>query len=163
MNVKICKGCKEEKSLLEFNKGSGTFEKHTYCKKCQSAQYKEWREKNRDADLERQRLWKQENKEHHQKESIRWRKENPDSWKEIRKRYMYKRKGGGILPNGAFGILVSMYGSFCGKCKTKTDLTVDHVVPISLGGKSNIENLQILCRSCNSSKSNRSSSDYRKM
>ena len=60
MDVKVCKGCKEKKSLTEFNKGSGTFGKHTYCKVCQSAQYKKWREQNRDADLERQRLWKQE-------------------------------------------------------------------------------------------------------
>lgn len=161
MDVKICIGCKEEKSLTEFNKGSGTFGKYPYCKGCQSTQYKKWRAKNRDADLERQRLWKQDNKEHHHRESLRWRRENPEAWREIERRKQYKRKGGGVLPNGAFGILVSMYGALCGRCKSETDLTVDHVVPISLGGKSNIENLQILCRSCNSSKSNRSSADYR--
>jgi 5-methylcytosine-specific restriction endonuclease McrA len=148
-------------SISKFNKGTGTFKKYPYCKSCQSIQHKKWREKNRDADLKRQKLWKQENKQHHHDESMRWRKENPEAWKEIRQRNEYKRKGGGILPNGAFGTLVSMYGAICGRCKSKTDLTVDHVVPISIGGKSNMENLQILCRSCNSSKSNRSSSDYR--
>jgi len=38
---------------------------------------------------------------------------------------------------------------FCGKRK---DLSVDHIQPESFGGKLEIENLQTLCRSCNSIK-----------
>ena len=41
----------------------------------------------------------------------------------------------------------------CLKCGSKTQLTLDHIVPIYLGGENKISNLQTLCRSCNSSKS----------
>lgn len=43
----------------------------------------------------------------------------------------------------------------CLQCETPDDLTLDHVVPWSLGGSDEPENLQTLCRSCNSRKSNR--------
>ena len=43
----------------------------------------------------------------------------------------------------------------CRKCGRKTDdLEVDHIFPISKGGKSVFENLQTLCHSCNALKSN---------
>ena len=43
----------------------------------------------------------------------------------------------------------------CVVCGNKEDLTVDHVYPESLGGSLTLENTQTLCRSCNSSKSDR--------
>lgn len=43
-------------------------------------------------------------------------------------------------------------GFKCKKCGCSDDLTVDHVHPEFLGGTSDIDNLQTLCRSCNSSK-----------
>ena len=48
----------------------------------------------------------------------------------------------------------------CLKCGCTTNLTVDHIVPINKGGENKISNLQTLCRSCNSSKSNKFK-DYR--
>lgn len=43
-------------------------------------------------------------------------------------------------------------GFKCKSCGCSDDLTVDHVHPESLGGSSGLDNLQTLCRSCNSSK-----------
>lgn len=43
----------------------------------------------------------------------------------------------------------------CVHCRSTEDLTVDHIIPISKGGESNFENLQILCRKCNLKKSNK--------
>jgi 5-methylcytosine-specific restriction protein A len=41
---------------------------------------------------------------------------------------------------------------YCSFCKRTKDLTVDHIVPLSNGGFTVESNLQVLCRSCNSSK-----------
>ncbi len=40
----------------------------------------------------------------------------------------------------------------CVHCGTRRSLSVDHVHPESLGGKTELSNLQTLCRSCNSRK-----------
>ena len=43
-------------------------------------------------------------------------------------------------------------GGACVKCKSAESLTMDHIIPVKLGGSDDIENLQTLCKPCNSSK-----------
>lgn len=43
----------------------------------------------------------------------------------------------------------------CVECGTVADLTIDHIVPYSLGGPDTPDNLRTLCRPCNSRKGNR--------
>ena len=52
-------------------------------------------------------------------------------------------------------------GHKCLRCGATERLHIDHVRPGSLGGDSVDDNLQTLCASCNTSKGNRSSADYR--
>jgi len=40
----------------------------------------------------------------------------------------------------------------CVLCKLTESLSIDHVHPISKGGSDDLDNLQLLCKSCNSSK-----------
>ena len=49
----------------------------------------------------------------------------------------------------------------CGISAREKQLDVDHIVPVNKGGKTVIENLQALCRTCNSQKRDTSSIDYR--
>ncbi|MEO8971104.1 MAG: HNH endonuclease signature motif containing protein [Ktedonobacteraceae bacterium] len=48
----------------------------------------------------------------------------------------------------------------CRKQEPEIKLTVDHIVPLSVGGANSIDNIQPLCQSCNSSK-HRRTIDYR--
>lgn len=43
-------------------------------------------------------------------------------------------------------------GFKCVFCGCTSDLTIDHIIPISLGGTSNLRNLQALCEPCNNTK-----------
>lgn len=52
-------------------------------------------------------------------------------------------------------IVLERDGHRCKSCNSKWDLTIDHIVPLSLGGTNNLENLQTLCQSCNQGKGQR--------
>lgn len=45
-------------------------------------------------------------------------------------------------------------GGLCAYCGTHKDLTLDHVLPKSRGGKTNWQNLVTACKSCNAKKGN---------
>lgn len=49
----------------------------------------------------------------------------------------------------------------CVKCGSRDNLTIDHVVPLSKGGRNRSKNLQVLCRNCNALKAAQIV-DYRK-
>ena len=49
----------------------------------------------------------------------------------------------------------------CGIHKDKKALDVDHIVPINKGGPNVIENMQALCYTCNSQKSDKDDTDFR--
>ena len=59
--------------------------------------------------------------------------------------------------------VLKMYGLICMKCKATEFIHVDHIYPRSLYPHLELEfdNMQVLCRSCNCSKSNRRIIDYR--
>jgi 5-methylcytosine-specific restriction protein A len=40
----------------------------------------------------------------------------------------------------------------CGQTNLETNLTIDHIIPLALGGQNDISNLQTLCFSCNQQK-----------
>lgn len=49
----------------------------------------------------------------------------------------------------------------CVYCGRKVFLTVDHIIPLSLGGKHNIRNMQGVCRDCNLKKGDLTDEEYR--
>lgn len=47
-------------------------------------------------------------------------------------------------------------GFHCAICmSSESDLQIDHVIPVAQGGDNDLDNLQLLCRSCNAAKSDR--------
>lgn len=47
----------------------------------------------------------------------------------------------------------------CAYCKSIKNLEIDHIIPLSRGGKEDEDNMQVLCKPCNRKKSN--SVDFR--
>lgn len=45
-----------------------------------------------------------------------------------------------------------LHGKKCLSCGSEKLISLDHIVPVALGGEDKIENLQPLCKSCNSKK-----------
>lgn len=48
--------------------------------------------------------------------------------------------------------LIERDGYQCKNCDSQENLAIDHIIPLSKGGSDDPENLQLLCKSCNSSK-----------
>ena len=43
-------------------------------------------------------------------------------------------------------------GGRCVQCHSNSDLQYDHIIPVSMGGATSVENLQLLCAPCNRAK-----------
>lgn len=91
-----------------------------------------------------------------------WRWQHPDRERAQQNRRRTRETiAGGAFTAAEWKALVEHYDNKCLCCgRNDVHLTVDHIVPVSKGGTSNIENLQPLCHSCNSRKGNKTL-DYR--
>lgn len=76
------------------------------------------------------------------------------SWSKNR-HYYRKKASEGSHTFGEWQLLKKQYGftcPCCGKKEPEIKLTEDHIVPLDKGGSDYIENIQPLCRSCNTKK-----------
>lgn len=58
----------------------------------------------------------------------------------------------GAIPDDVKQLVWKRDGGRCRKCGSASELQYDHVIPLSLGGASTVDNLQILCGPCNRAK-----------
>jgi hypothetical protein len=136
----------------------------------------EYREKNRERLLEYQREYYQENleqvrqyyaenKERFSDYQTEWRAANPDKVKVQLANANARRRadiGKQRLPNGYKQAMIAVYGPTCmfPGCES-TDVTFDHVEPLSVSKDHSLRNGQLLCRPHNSAKKNFYATDYR--
>ena len=101
------------------------------------------------------------NKEHISVGIKEWGKNNPEKLKMYSSRKMkFKLSSEGSFTDHEWEELCAKYDHKCLACGEEKPLTRDHVIPISLGGRNDIGNIQPLCKSCNSKK-HTDSTDYR--
>lgn len=89
-----------------------------------------------------------------------WRKLNPASTRSSK----YKRRVRelqGVLSERDWSRTLNRFDHRCAYCGRKGRMTVDHVVPLSRGGRNAVGNVLPACRQCNSSKHARFLSEWR--
>lgn len=76
----------------------------------------------------------------------------PTSWTNLDKPSGYQKKP---IPEALRWQVFERDGMKCKKCGSQSWLRADHIVPEIAGGEATLDNLQTLCRSCNSKKGKR--------
>lgn len=93
-----------------------------------------------------------------------WRKNNREKFL-INSREQVARRRARKENNGVFVVLkkelLKIYLSPCFACGSTENLTQDHIIPISRGGRHSIGNLMPLCHSCNASKNSKTWMEWR--
>ena len=134
---KFCFGCKLVLEKQFFGKDKTRIDGlRSNCKKCSIKSVQKWQNKNPDKKKIYNKNYKQNNKFKVNETNARRRavRKNAQSFF-ISKKDFRKLKSG-----------------FCFSCGAKTELSIDHIIPLNRGGTHGIGNLQILCISCNASK-----------
>jgi len=70
----------------------------------------------------------------------------------------YREPGRGnsrYISNDIRAEVIRRDGGRCVLCGAESDLHIDHIIPFSIGGSTHVDNLQVLCKPCNLSKSNK--------
>jgi 5-methylcytosine-specific restriction endonuclease McrA len=124
--------------------------------------HRKYRRRNPHISRDYHREWAARNPEKAKEAIRRWHKENPDrSIAYVHARRAKKKANGGNYTVAEWEALCEQYNYRCLKCgRGDRPLTVDHIMPIDLGGPNDIGNIQPLCGPCNSSKKNKHI-DYR--
>lgn len=187
----ICKKCGRTLPATGFYKDrSRPSGLHPYCKECKKLNAANWYAtnherglearrayyaQNRDESTARKKQWIAANRERHYAVAEAWRRRNPETVKaaakrrreanpELHRQYWrarQARKRGNesfvVLPREVQRLLRSV----CVACGSGDRIEIDHVIPVSRGGRESIGNMQPLCRSCNASKGNKLMSEWR--
>ena len=95
----------------------------------------------------------------------RWRENNPEEWRAMRSNSYSKRKAA-ERGNESCSVTTEeakrIASSPCFNCGSKENIHLDHIVPLSRGGRHSIGNLQPLCQYCNLSKNNKLQIEWRR-
>lgn len=160
--VKFCKKCGEETD----RRANGR------CKPChlksQAAWYERnkdkansaaeaWKKENKEKVIEIQRRWQEGNRELTRAKNAKWASQNADRYRAYNHNRRQKIRDTGSLSGNIKEVLNKKQKGKCACCgiSLNGDYHLDHIVPLSLGGKNVDSNIQLLHSKCNLKKSNK--------
>lgn len=154
-----CRQCTRDRAAKKYRDDPAAAKEYAERNKGRIAsRMRKWRKDNHETAQEYSRRWYKANAEANKEKSRQWKRDHPDLVREYRRATKHRRKAairesGGSYTAAEWAALVEHYGGRCLCCgRRDVKLTVDHVVPLIMGGSNDISNLQPLCRSCNCSK-----------
>lgn len=154
MKTKICSRCGQYKPVSEFylcpSAKSGY---RCACRVCEalSTRQKFQKDPQKQRDQRKQRRLRPDYKP--PPSAKNWKKAHPEK---VAEEYQRRRKreivnGNRLSPKDRKEIF-EKYGGRCLSCGTTEKIGIDHIVPLMLGGKNDLSNIQLLCCRCNSRK-----------
>lgn len=157
--MKKCSVCMESKDESEF------YDHKSTCKLCYRENKTNRDSKNRTRINKWMSDFRNKNKERFRKMRILWDrkyvKEHPEvNRMKRRRRRALEKNSEGIFTQSEWVELCHKFNDRCIRCGKTGDLTADHIIPISKGGRSDISNIQPMCNGCNKSKKDKTI-DYR--
>lgn len=165
-----CRICFSAKNKA-FKAANPDYDKQRYWKKKKEnygaiqAERRRYYEKHREKCLAYTKARNQGNKDEYNERLRRWRKNNPGKvnvWNRNR-RALIKQLAGSHTHQDVMSLLAEQSGK-CVYCRIniKQAFHVDHIVPVSAGGRNDKSNLQLLCKPCNLKKNAKDPLDFAK-
>jgi 5-methylcytosine-specific restriction endonuclease McrA len=176
LTTKECTKCGEIKLLTEYPR-NGTRLK-SYCKECDSERRKRQYYENHERELANKKRYYYENFDYFAEYGRKWRAENPERVVEYNKQYREtnrdKRRAANslrkALKKGAdhksiaedVWQMAEDQDWLCAYCESPLfgDFHVDHMVPLSKGGRHHWSNLAIACPGCNMNKRTKTAEEF---
>lgn len=169
LSQKRCSFCGVIKKREDFYKLKTSKDGLRYqCKQCDKERSGKWYDVNRERSIFTALRWKKNNpvknrlsalryqKKHYKKVIVKihaWFKSHPHVKKAAQvNRRGKERNAGGRISGKERELLFATAKNRCLKCGSEHKLSLDHIVPVALGGKTEFSNMQVLCMSCNMSK-----------
>lgn len=147
---KFCHKCLSVKSVDDFTLSDRCEDGSlNHCKTCMFNYRKDWRTKNSEAIKIRKQI-----------SLVKQIAKDPISYKQTRTANAHRRRDRKInngdvsyITKDVVKYIYEKYNSTCLCCGSKSKLSIDHIVPVTKGGLSTVDNLQLLCMLCNIRKS----------
>lgn len=145
MTIRDGKPCKRCGNVGWYKSGN--------CKHCHQQRVRDWQSRNYGRVQDLKREYAEKHPERIKGSDQRYRELSRE--KAIAKTQRYrtrKTQAGGSYTAAEFKTLCNQYDNRCLACGKKRALTPDHIIPVALGGSSDITNIQPLCLKCNKRK-----------